>query len=198
MSKILLKFVLSAFVFMMVAGCSSSGASIVNGNAKSKTTSTSKKNIKDKTTENKNEKAIQTFLKVEITGPNEAFKKAFEQKPNQGPNFSLMSAYNKKYFEPLLSKAYYKDFINERYEELWLKPAFQKGYQLKVKNIKIKKEKGSNGSYIWTADVDYTKDGKTNTSSINGHISLNDNEKITYVRFIDADNGLMKILHDAR
>ncbi len=80
-------------------------------------------------------------MNVEITGPNEEFKKAFDLKSNQGPNFALIDAYNSKYFEPLLSKDYYKEFINDRYESMWLQPAYKKGYQFKVKNINIKKEK---------------------------------------------------------
>ena len=190
MKNILCKCVILAAIFMMVAGCNS-GTTSENGNAKSKTTSTSKKNGNDLTTEKKNEKTIQNFLKVEITGPNDEFKKAFGLKPNQGPNFALMNAYNKKYFEPLLSKDYYKEFINERYEVFWLNPAYNEGYQFKVKSIKIKKQKDD---YSWTADLDYTKDGKTTTSSINGLIDLNENGKITYVRFIDGDDGLLKIL----
>ncbi len=190
MKNILFKCIIFAAIFMMVAGCNS-GTTSENGNAKSKTTSTSKKNGNDLTTEKENEKTIQTFLKVEITGPNDEFKKAFELKPNQGPNFALINAYNKKYFEPLLSKNYYKEFINKGYEELFLTPAYKKVYQFKVKNIKIKNEKDY---YSWTAEVDYTKDGKTNTSTTYGHIDLNENSKITYVRFIDGDNGLMKIL----
>lgn len=194
MKKILLKYVILAAVFMVIVGCSNSGTTSVNGNVKNNTTSTSKKNSKDLTAEKENEKTVQTFLKVEITGPNEEFKKAFDLKSSQEPNFALINAYNKKYFEPLLSKDYYKDFINERYEELWLKPAYVKGYQFKVKNINIKKEKGY---YSWTAEVDYIKDGKTKTSSIYGDINLNENRKITNVRFIDGDNGIMSILHNA-
>ena len=177
---------------MMVSGCSNSGTT-ANGNAKSKSTNISKENGKDLTTEKEYKKTIQTFLKVEITGPNEEFKKAFDIKPNQGLNFDLIDAYNNKYFEPLLSKDYYKAFINGRYESMWLQPAYEKGYQFNVKNIKIKKEKDD---YSWTADVDYTKDGKTNTSSINGLIDLNENGKITYVKFIDGDNGIWKLWKD--
>jgi hypothetical protein len=142
-------------------------------------------------TESNNVKTIQTFLKVEITGPNEEFKKAFDQTSNQGPDFALMNAYNKKYYSPLLSKDYYQQFINDRYETMFLEPAYEQGYQFKVKNIEIKKQKDD---YNWSADVDYTKDGKTKTSTVNGIISLNDNGKIIYIRFIDGDNGIMKIL----
>jgi len=191
MKKVLFKCVILASVFMMIAGCSNSGTTSVKGNAKSKTISTSKENAKGSTTEKENEKTIQTFLKSEITGPNEEFKKAFDQKTNQGPNFTLINAYNKKYYGPLLSKDYYQEFINDRFEELFLGAAYEQGYQFKVKNIKIKKQKDD---YSWTADVDYTKDGITKTSTDNGIISLNDNGKIVYVRFIDTDEEMLKIL----
>jgi hypothetical protein len=193
MKKILFKCVILAAVFMMVAGCSNSGTTLVKGNAKSKTTNTSKENGKGSTAEIENEKTIQTFLKVEITGPNEEFKKAFDLKPNQGPNFALINAYDKKYFEPLLSKDYYKEFINARYEVFWLQPAYKEGYQFEVKNIKIKKQKDD---YSWAAEVDYTKDGKTKTSTVNGLINLDKNGKIIYARFIPSDNGIWKILMD--
>jgi serine protease inhibitor len=117
-------------------------------------------------------------------------KKAFVLKPNQGPNFTLMNAYNKKYFEPLLSKDYYQEFINDKYNVFWLQPAYKEGYQLKPTNIEIKKEKGY---YDCKAKVDYTKDGKTQTSTINGHIQLNENGRITSVRFIEDDSGIWKL-----
>jgi hypothetical protein len=193
LKKILFRCAVLAVVFMIVVGCSNPAASTVNGNDKSKATSTSKENSNGLTTEKRNQETIQKFLKVEITGPNEEFKKAFDLKSNQGPNFALINAYNKKYYGPLLSKDYFKDFINDRYEVMWLQPAYIEGYQFEVKNIKIKKEKGY---YSWTADVDYTKDGKTKTSMINGHIQLDENGKISYVMFIDGDEGIMKILHN--
>ncbi|HET6872755.1 MAG TPA: hypothetical protein VFH42_07170, partial [Sporolactobacillaceae bacterium] len=173
--------------------CSNPGVSTVNGNTKSKTTSTTKENGKASTAEKENEKTIQTFLKVEITGPNDEFKKAYELKPNQGPNYSLMKAYSKKYFEPLLSKDYYKRFINDHYEMFWLMPAYQEGYQFKVKNIKLKKQKDE---YNWTAEVDYTKDGITKTSTVNGLIDLDETGKIAYVRFLQSDNGIWKVVMD--
>ena len=148
-------------------------------------------------TESTNVKTIQTFLKVELTGPNKEFQKAFgplwSKDSNSGPNFTLMNAYNKKYFDPLLSKDYYKEFINDRYEVYWLQYAYQEGYQFKVKTIKIKKEKED---YSWTAEVDYTKDGKTKSSTVNGLINLDENGKIIYARFIPGDNGIWKVLMD--
>lgn len=176
---------------MIVVGCSNPGASTVNGNAKRKTTNTSKENGNASPAEKANEKIIQTFLKVEITGPSGEFKKAFDLKSNQGPNFTLMNAYNKKYYGPLLSKDYYKEFINDRYETFWLMPAFQEGYQFKVKTIKIKKQKDD---YHWAAEVDYTKDGKTKTSTVNGLIDLDETGKIVYVRFLSSGNGIWKVV----
>jgi hypothetical protein len=61
MKKILFKCLILASVFMIIVGCSNSSVSTVKGNTKNKTTSIEKEN----------EKTIQTFLKVEITGPNE-------------------------------------------------------------------------------------------------------------------------------
>lgn len=193
MKKILFKCYIVASAFMIVVGCSNPGTSPVNGKARSKTTNTSKEKAIGSTAEKENEKTIQTFLKVEITGPNDEFKKAFDLKPNQGPNFTLINAYNKKYFEPLLSKDYYKEFIKDRYQTFWLRPAYEEGYQFKVKTIKLKKQKDD---YHWTAEVDYTKDGKTKTSTVNGLIDLDETGKIAYVRFLQSDNGIWKVMMD--
>jgi hypothetical protein len=193
LKKILFKCVILAAVFMVVVGCSNPGASTVNGNAKSKTTSTSKENGKVSTTEKENEKTIQTFLKVELTGPNEEYKKAFDLISNGGPNFALKSAYDKKYYKPLLSEHYYQEFTNELNEEYFLEAAYMEGYQFKVKTIKIKKEKDY---YSWAADVDYTKNGKTKTSTVNGWVTLNEG-KIIYVRFFKGNDGIWKIEREA-
>jgi hypothetical protein len=192
LKKILFKCVILASVFMMVIGCSNSGVPSVKGNAKSKTTSTSKENGKVSTTEKDYEKTIQTFLKLELTGPNKEFKKALEQVDTTG-NPTLLNAYNKKYYQPLLAKDYYQDFINAKYEIFWLMAAYKEGYQLKAKNIEIKK---GDGSYDWKAKVEYTKDGKTQTSTINGLINLNENGRIIYVRFTPDDDGIWKLWKD--
>jgi hypothetical protein len=192
LKKILFKCVILAAIFLIVVGCSNSGASTVKGNAKSKTTGTSKENGKGSNTEKDYEKTIQTFLKLELTGPNKEFKKALVQVDTTG-NSTLLDAYNKKYYQPLLAKDYYQDFVNAKYEIFWLMPAYKEGYQLKAKNIEIKK---GDGSYDWKAKVEYTKDGKIQTSTINGLINLNDNGRIIYVRFIEGDDGIWKLWKD--
>ncbi|WEG14505.1 hypothetical protein PU629_09165 [Pullulanibacillus sp. KACC 23026] len=193
MKKILFKCVLLAAAFMVIVGCSDSKSTSVNGNAKSKTTTnTSKENAKASTAEEANEKTIQTFLKVNMTGPDEEFKKALKQVEATG-NSTLVQAYDKKYYQPLLSKEFYTKFINSRFDVFWMQPAYDQGYQFKVDNIKIKKGKGY---YSWTADVDYTKEGKTNTSSVNGLINLDDQGKIIFVEFVDGDQEILNILHN--
>lgn len=172
---------------MIVAGCSNSVTTSVKGNVKSNTTSTSKDNGKGSATEKENEKTIQTFLKLELTGPNKELKKALEQIPTDQ---SLLDAYNKKYYLPFLAKDYYQDFINSKNELFWLEPAYSEGYQLRPTSIEIKK---GDGSYDWKVKVEYAKDGKTQTSTINGQINLNEDGRIVYVRFIEDDNGLWKL-----
>jgi hypothetical protein len=170
LKKILFKCFMLATVFMIVAGCSNSGTTSVKGNT--------------------NENTIRMFLNLElIGGPNKEFEKAFEQVDTTG-NSTLLDAYNKKYYQSLLAKSYYQDFINTKYELFWLQPALKEGYQLKPTSIEIKNEKGY---YDCNVKVDYTKDGKTQTSTINGHIQLNEKGKITSVRFIEGDNGLWKL-----
>lgn len=157
-----------AAVFMIVASCSNSGTTSVKGNT--------------------NENTIRMFLNLELTGPNKEFEKALEQMNTTG-NSTLLDAYNKKYYKSLLAKDYYQNFINSKNELFWLQPAYKKGYQLKPTNIEIKK---GDGSYNWKAKVEYAKNGKTQTSTINGQINLNEDGRIIYVKFIEDDNGLWK------
>jgi hypothetical protein len=194
MKKVLFKCVILAAAFMMVVGCSNSKTTSVNGNAKSKTTNTSKENGNVSTAEKENEKTIQTFVKLELTGPNEEYKKAFKLLKDGGLNPSLRSAYDKKYYKPLMSESYYEKFTSELSEEYFLEAAYLEGYQFKVKTIRIKKEKDY---YSWAADVDYTKNGKTKTSTVNGWITFNEG-KIIYVRFFKGDDGIWKIERDAQ
>jgi hypothetical protein len=71
-------------------------------------------------------------------------------------------------------------------------PAYQAGYQLKIKNIEIQKV-NNNNAYTFKVEVEYSKKGETKTATVTGYINMNDNGKISAIRDIN-DGGLAQNL----
>lgn len=135
----------------------------------------------------KNADTIQTFLKDEFTGPDEELSVAFNQDGAFPPE---LKEYVEENYEPLVMD--WKDMMNKNHILFYQRIAFENGYQLKPTDIDITKDQDL--AYEYEVNVEYSKDGETNTATISGRMNLNDDGEIVSIRNV-KDGELLKKLN---
>ncbi|MGE6753779.1 hypothetical protein ACQKFO_10040 [Rossellomorea sp. NPDC071047] len=133
-----------------------------------------------------NVKTIQTFLEKEFTGPTDELTHALEQEGAFPPK---LEEYVKENYSPLVMN--WEDMINTNHILLFQRVAYENGYQLKPTNIDIQKDQDH--AYDYEVEVDYMKDGQTNTATITARMNLNDDGKIVTIRNMNDDGLLEKM-----
>lgn len=176
MNGILLKLAVLVSALILSVGCSNSDS------LSSKSNGENKSSVHDN---QKNKETIQTYLKNEFTGPSEELKKLFNQFFSEDP--TALNAYIKEKYKSLIPEEDYQTFVNTNEAFRWLLPAYQAGYQLKIKNSEIQKV-NNNNAYTFKVEVEYSKEGETKTAAVTGYINMNDNGKISAIRDIN-DGG---------
>ncbi|WP_085522281.1 hypothetical protein [Tuberibacillus sp. Marseille-P3662] len=177
-------------VLIIVAGCSSSDATSSKGkNGENKTSVSTKDNGKsaDPSSQDnkKNKETIRTYLTNEFTGPSEKLKKLFKKQKTEDP--TALNPYIEEKYKPLIAEKDLQTFLNTYRGVRWLQPAYFAGYQLKPKtNIEIQKVDSGGIAYTFKFEVEYSKEGKTNTAAITGHVNINDDGKIQAIRVEDS------------
>ncbi|MCQ2009852.1 hypothetical protein NOM01_07510 [Sporolactobacillus sp. STSJ-5] len=170
MKSVLPKWAILISVFIFVAGCSSEDTSL----------------------HNKSEKTIRTVLKSIVTGPDAEQKKLFKIQATEDPQ--ALTPYLEEKYKSVIAKQYLQEFINSNQGTIFLQTAFMADYQLKATTpIEVKKAKS--GGYTFKIDVDYIKNGKTNTATIMGDINTTDDGKVVAINVIDDDGLLEKTLY---
>ncbi|MCO7125520.1 hypothetical protein NIE88_07015 [Sporolactobacillus shoreicorticis] len=181
-------------LFLFVVGCSNGDTASSERKNGENTTSVSPKDTgKSEDTsphDIKREETIRTVLKGIVTGPDEEQKKLFKKQTTEDPQ--AMYPYLEKKYKFFLDEQYLQEFLKNNQATTWLQTAFMAGYQLKAATP-IKIQKAKSGGYTFEFDVDYSKNGETNTVTIIGDTSTNDDDKITAINIID-DQGLFKLL----
>ena len=135
-------------------------------------------------------KTLQTYLKTEFTGPDDAFKNAMK-KFNQNGDPSLYIEYIEKKYKPIVTDNVYNEIVNANLSAYYLSLAYTNGYQMKPTNIVIKK--AENNGYNCEVEVEYSKNGKTNKATVKVYININQQGKISRI-VVDDDGGLLNIL----
>jgi hypothetical protein len=133
-----------------------------------------------------NVKTIQTFLEKEFTGPNDELTYALEQDGAFPPE---LEEYVVENYKPLVMN--WEDMINTNHILLFQRFAHENGYQLKPTNIDIQKDQDH--AYDYEVEVEYRKDGQTDTAAITARINLDDDGKIVTIRNMN-DDGLVEIM----
>lgn len=171
MKRIFIKFVILASVLILVAGCSNSNP----------TSSKKGENTTDVTSKNNsnNLKTIKTFLEKELTTTNEL------KEILNSHDLPAQNQYLKETYGSLIAKDYFETFVNTNVGFMVLLPAHSAGYELKPTHIEVQLENSKFNSYTFEAEVEYSKDGKTNRSTVTGYITLNDQGKISGINGFD-------------
>ncbi|MCR8848517.1 hypothetical protein NQ095_08895 [Rossellomorea sp. SC111] len=130
---------------------------------------------------------IQTFLENEFTGPNDELTSAFKQDDAFPPE---LEEYVEETYKPLVKN--WEDMVNTNHILLYQRMAYENGYQLKPTDINITKDQDL--AYEYEVNVEYSKDGETNTATISGRMNLNDDGEIVSIRNV-KDGGLLKKLN---
>lgn len=184
MKDILLKCIVLASVLILVVSCANSNTITSKDNKKNKTSVSTDKNPNTGSQDNeKSEKTIQTYLKSELTGPNEELKKIIDQDQVK------VNTYIKKHYKTLFIENNFESFVNTNLVFYWLIDAYRYGYQLKPKNIEIQKIDSINNAYDCKVIVEYSKGGETKTATVTEIINTNEEGKISAIRDIN-DGGL--------
>ncbi|MGD6958334.1 hypothetical protein ACQCWA_11815 [Rossellomorea aquimaris] len=130
-----------------------------------------------------NVKTIQTFLEKEFTGPNDELMYALEQDGAFPPE---LEEYVVENYKPLVMN--WEDMINTNHILFFQRFAYENGYQLKPTNIDIQKDQDH--AYDYEVEVEYRKDGQTDTAAITARINLHDDGKIVTIRNMNDDDLL--------
>jgi len=133
-----------------------------------------------------NVKTIQTFLEKEFTEPNDELTYALEQEGAFPPE---LEEYVEENYKPLVMN--WEDMINTNHILLFQRVAYENGYQLKPTNIEIQKDQDQ--AYDYEVEVEYRKDGQTDTAMITARMNLNDDGKIVTIRNMNDDGLLEKM-----
>lgn len=159
-----------AVVLMVVTGCSD------------------KDNESYETDPNMN--TIQTYLENEFSGPGSELIRAFEKEDPYPPE---LQAYVEKNYTTLVANP--EQFLNKNHILLYLRFAYENGYKLNMKSLHIKRiDDNQVDAFNYEVEVNYSKNGKTNTATVTGRINVNDNGRISIIRNID-DSGLLEKLN---
>ncbi|MBE4909133.1 hypothetical protein IMZ08_13780 [Bacillus luteolus] len=159
-----------AFVLMFVTGCSDKDYEPYETDA--------------------NMTTIQTYLEKEFKGPGSELIGAFEKEDPYPPE---LQAYVEKNYTPLVANT--EQFLNKNHILLYLRFAHENGYKLNTKSIHIERiDDNQVNAFNYEAEVNYSKNGKTNTATVTGRMNINDNGKISIIRNID-DGGLLEKLN---
>ncbi|WP_226584201.1 hypothetical protein [Halobacillus litoralis] len=136
---------------------------------------------------------IETYLENEFTGPGDALSEALDE---YSRDRSKLDAFLKENYQPILAERFYEEFVNSNYAINWLTTAYGNGYQLQPKDMTIEKTDSEKGNaYTYEVEVQYSKDGASESEMVTGVINLNDEGNISAVRFMD-DGGLKESLED--
>ncbi|MFZ0475187.1 MAG: hypothetical protein WAM18_06940 [Halobacillus sp.] len=137
----------------------------------------------------KGKETVRTYLKNELTGPDEELKQALSES-----NAAVLD-YVDEYYQSLFTEDNFETFIKKSYVMIWLPYANDVGYELEPIDIQIEKvEDIENDAYHFEAEVEYSKDGEADTAQVTGRINANDQGKITVIRF--KDNALKEKLRN--
>ena len=175
MKVLLIKCVILASVLILVTGCSNSNPTASKDKGENTTTVSAKNNGNSN-----NVKTIKTFLEKDLTTTNEL------KEILNSDDIPAQNQYLKETYGSLIAKDYFETFVNTNVGFMVLLPAHSAGYELKPTDIQIHLENSKFNSYTFEAEVEYSKDGKINTSTITGYITLNDQGKITGMRDFNA------------
>jgi len=137
-----------------------------------------------------NAETVQTYLEQEFTGPSDELINALKQNGAYPPE---LKTYVEENYKPLVADL--DQFVNRNLTLIFLRTAYEYGYQLEPTNIDIQKiDEIEEEAYNFEVEVEYKKDNQTNTAVVAGIINMNDNGKISIVR--DMDDG--KLLEKMR
>ncbi|RSK27636.1 hypothetical protein EJF36_12530 [Bacillus sp. HMF5848] len=126
---------------------------------------------------NDNIQTIRTFLENEFTGPNEKLSNILDK----GIMSPELDAYREEAYGDLVANL--ENMVNQNNILVFLLVAHMNGYQLQQKNIDIQEiEDTQNNVFDYEVEVEYSKDGKTNTATVTGVINLDEQGKISAVR----------------
>jgi hypothetical protein len=139
-----------------------------------------------------NVKTIQNYLKNEFTGPSDELKKLLKGRYSEvAPSLNQYIAEN---YKDLVAENNYQTFINTNEILRWLQPATSRGFQLKPIKIEVKKVENIQAQgYTFKVTVEYSKDGKSNSTIVSGYINMNAKGKIIAIRDV-KDKELIKAM----
>ncbi|MGP4070774.1 hypothetical protein [Halobacillus sp. B29] len=197
-----MKTALLAIIFLIAAGCSVSESSSTEPAEEEKKSVASEENkdssraAEEENSEISNsdegvegEETVRTYLKNELTGPDEELEQALSES-----NDAVLDYVNEHY-KSLFTEDNFETFINKYYVMVWLPSAYDLGYELEPIDIQTEKvEDIENDAYHFEVEVQYSKDGEVGTANVTGRINTNDQGKITVIRF--KDNRLEDKLRD--
>ncbi|MBS4172921.1 hypothetical protein [Bacillus sp. FJAT-49736] len=184
MKGLFIKLVILTSALILFAGCSSSNLTTSKDKGENTSTVSSKTN-------SKNVKTIKTFLERELTTTNEL------KEILNSDDIPAQNQYLKETYGSLIANEYFEKFVNTNLGFAVLLPAHSAGYELKPTNMDVQLENSKFNSYTFKAEVECSKDGKTNTSTITGYMTLNDQGKISGITRFDF-NDLQEIFHSAK
>ncbi|MBO8157267.1 MAG: hypothetical protein H0Z32_12490 [Bacillaceae bacterium] len=138
--------------------------------------------------QDKHLETIQTYLENEFTGPSEELTDILDK----GLYSFELDAYLEQNYGDLAADM--EKMIKGNYVLSFLRSAHLGGYQLNPKNIDIQKIKGTrNNVYQFKVEVEYSKNGQTNTTAVTGVLNLDEHGRILFIRNMD-DGGLFEQL----
>ncbi|WP_142317499.1 hypothetical protein [Bacillus sp. AFS002410] len=128
---------------------------------------------------------IKTVLKKQTTGPDAELKKALEsQNPPAG-----IEAYTNKEYKAYFTEKSFESFVAAHALRFTF-DAHKNGYTLAYKDAKVNAVKGEKGAYDYTVTFVAKKSGKDDqTFDVTGRFNVNEDGKITFVRYSDEDFG---------
>ncbi|MCO7127379.1 hypothetical protein NIE88_16545 [Sporolactobacillus shoreicorticis] len=183
-----LKIIILLSVFSLMMGCSNENDSPSSNNKK--TTSALSQDSSKSSDIKRSQQTIRTVLTYIFTGPDNEQKKLYKKQMTNDPQ--ALYPYLEEKYKSLLEKQYLQEFLKNNQGTTWLQTAYRSGYQLEpVTKIKIKKSKTNTNAYTFEFDVAYSKNDKTNTSTVYGNLATAEDGKIVSINVID-DGGLVK------
>jgi hypothetical protein len=154
----------------------------------------------ESTSQDENITTIETVLNHQFTGPDEEIKlmKSPENVTIIGAGETTTPETPTK-FDLYLKEKYHSHFTDNMYSQYivtyaldYQTSAYYNDYQLEVASIIIEQHETIEGAYDFMVSVLYKKKGnEEKTAKVTGRAYMNEESKITFIRFIN-DNGLLE------
>ncbi|WP_394217533.1 hypothetical protein [Halobacillus trueperi] len=179
MKKILIVIATILVVLFVTSACTNSDQSSVEQEGDSS------EGNEATTSSDDNRERVREFLEHEFNGPSEKTEEIYRE----GTTEELRN-YIEETYKPYFNEKGYEDITQLQKASMYISVASRSGYELNATDINIDKDE-ENNAYAFEVDVEYSKDGETNSTTVKGRINLDEDGKFSFLRYSDR-GGLIE------